>query len=192
MKPSEKIFLANEKVSIFRVLTELGQRDVPDSSTKIKLWCPFGTDHEDHGRKRALQVYPDTNTATCLAGCGFYRPVALWAQAKQIEPPQAAQELLDRIGWEEPTLDSRWQNALRASQTYVDTSNLGSALKKYCSRISEAWEFEQFEEPVSSKLQQCLALLPSVVTEEDAERWLSVTKRAMAQTLGVHHDVETD
>lgn len=191
MANTEKIFLANEQVTIFRVLRELGQKDVPESYAKIKLWCPFGSNHEDGGRKRSLQVYPDTNTATCLAGCGYFRPVTMWAQAHEIEPEKAAEDLLQRVGWKPVTLDSRWQSALLAGATYVDTSNLGSALKKYCSSLSETWEFDQFEEPAAGKLQQCLSLLDAVVTEEDAERWLSVTKRAMAQTLGVHH-VETD
>lgn len=191
MPSTDKVWIANEKVTIFRVLRELGF-EVSDAFSKTKVWCPFGSmNHDDGGRKRSFQVYPDTNTATCLSGCGFYRPVSLWATVHDLEPQAAAQDLLDRIGWVEPTAENRWRAALDSSQPYVDSSNLALALKTYCARVSAAWEFEQFEERVSDQLQRCFDLLPVVVTEADAEKWLRVTKEVMAQTLGVAH-VETD
>lgn len=187
---TDKIRTANEKVTIFHVLRQLGIQ-VEDSWSKTKVWCPFGSMyHEDGGRKRSFQVYPDTNTATCLSGCGYFHPTTLWAQAKDCEPQQAAEALLDQIGWKEPTLDRRWELAIAGTETYVGTKTLGAALIKYCARVDPNWEFDQFEQPVSDKLQQCLALLEHVITEEQAETWISKTKAAMAQTLGVEDETE--
>lgn len=178
------IALANDKVGIDAVCRSLGMY-LPDYAvlSSYKTYCPFGAMyHADGGDSKAFRLYPESNTAFCFAGCGHFTPVRLTAFALDLSDSEAAQKLLDEVGYVEETIETKWAKLLEEDRT-VDTDLLAEALKTYCSRIDPYWEANQFEEPVSSILNRCFALLEGVNTQEDASKWLKATKVVMSNTL---------
>lgn len=187
------IELANEKVALVDVLKILGVDPGFGRYEVAKSNCPFEEIyHSDGGMKKAFMVHGDTNTAWCFAGCGFFTPVKLWSEAKELPQKEAAKELLLQFQINDFDIDARWAAALAGNEPYVDPSSLAEALKIFCQRIAPDWEVRQFEEDVSTMLDRCFRLLPNVVTDEQAEQWLSVTKQAMQKQLGVQHADQTN
>ena len=183
MDPNEAKELANEKVTITTAFSIIGA-EVNHYATSTKHYCPFGhIYHADGGSSKALRVYPETNSAWCFAGCGYFNPVKLIAMDKDISEEASAEFLLDFIGYVPPDYESTW-DAMMSESPKVDTSALAEALKLACSRVSPDWEQRQFEPSVAQRLSQCLRLLPRVHTEEEAVKWLAVTKQAMQVELG--------
>lgn len=185
MDGGDAIRLANSEVSIIKACNMVGLDIGEFAVASLKLYCPFGQlYHEDGGSSRAMRVYPGTNSAYCFAGCGYFSPVKLVAMDRDMTEEAAAEYLLEEIGWVAPTYEAQWE-ALMAEKPVVDTASLAEALKVACSRMSPRWEALQFEEVVSTKLSQCFALLGKVHSEEDAQKWLGVTKQVMAAVIGV-------
>ncbi len=178
------IDIANERMSIIEACNLLGM-DIPDFSVKsMKVHCPFGyLFHADGGHSRAFAIYPGTNTAYCFAGCGFFNPVRLVAMDKNVPDLQAAEMILEQTSYVAPDYEARW-TALVETRPLVNQDTLAEALKVACARMVPDWDEAQFETAVSTKLRQCLALLPKVKTEEDATKWLAITKKVMQMTLG--------
>lgn len=177
------IALANDKVSISQALMMIGM-DIPDYQYGSgKLYCPFGDlYHADGGTSKAFRVYPETNSAYCFACGEAFRPVSLLAKAKGISDADAAEGLLEAIGYVPPTIDSRWE-ALITTPQQIDREALSEALKLACSRMSPTWEVDQFDELIATRFRKCLELLSKVHTEEEATQWLTVTKAVMRKTL---------
>jgi hypothetical protein len=174
------IQIANERLSI---VTALRQAGAEASDFGGKQFCPFGhMYHADGGYDKALRVYTESNTAYCFAGCGYFSPVKLIALAKDIDEQDAAEYILELTGYVAPTLDSLWEHANRDPRK-VDHGALTDALKLACSRMSPDWEERQLDDDVATRFRKCLALLPKVRTEQDAETWLSNTKKIMRKAL---------
>jgi hypothetical protein len=148
-----------------------------------KQWCPFGhINHIDGGVGKAFRVYPDSNTAYCFAGCGWFDPTHMVAVAKDMTDRDAALWILEYTGYREPTVESRWE-AATAVHTVVDTAALAEALKVFCTRLDPMWDVHRFDEPFASTFRKCLALLDRVTTEDEAAKWLAVTKDGMRSLL---------
>lgn len=175
--------VANEQVSILFVASAVGcsvPSEVPGKS--VKVFCPFGVHHADLGQETAFRIYTESNSAYCFAGCGFYTPVRLYAQAFDLQPQDAAVSLLDLVGYRPLDLAHLWEK-VASREPEPDTSALAEALKVWCGSQHPGWGERQFEEPVAGVLGSCLALLPKVQTEEDARQWLAVSKRVMSRVL---------
>lgn len=80
-------------------------------------------------------------------------------------------------------LTEKWNNLL-STQDRVDISRLLEALKTYCSRIDPEWEKKQLEPTVAETFTRCSDLRSAVKTSDDAKKWLTATKIAMARALG--------
>jgi len=178
------IALANERMSIIEACNALGM-DVFDFSVQsLKVYCPFGhLYHADGGSSKAMRIYPGTNSAWCFAGCGYFTPVKLIAMDRGITEVQAAESILEETNYVAPDYEARWK-ALTETTVTINTEDLTDALKVACARMAPDWEDRQFEDKVATKLRECLALLARLRTEEDARKWLSVSKQAMRQALG--------
>ena len=175
--------LANNKVSIIHVLKLLDVR----ADYGIKLYCPFGRMyHRDDGMSPAMRAYEETNTVNCFAGCGRFDSVSLYARAKGLEWRDAADELLDLIGYDKHDVVKRWERVANYIPE-IDVENLSSALQIYCERIAQDWDDDQFDPVVSVKLSRCLDLLDRVTTQEDAVLWLSTCKAVMSRVLSEYH-----
>ena len=177
--------LANERVSILHVCKLI---DV-QASYGMKLYCPFGRMyHRDDGVSPSFRIYEDTNSGNCFAGCGYFSPVTLYARSKGLEFMDAADELLDSIGYDRHDVDKRWDKIMNHVPE-IDVEALGQALRIYCSRIDRHWEFNQFETPVSTKLGACLQLLDHVSDLAQAQLWLKSCKLVMERALSEYHSV---
>ena len=182
MELGELVRLANERVSITQAFSLAGY-DVGYMASSGKVYCPFGNlYHVDHGATRAMKVYPNTNSAWCFAGCGYFDPVKLMAEARDISVEQAAEAILTETGWVAPTAEALWDSLMNEPEK-IDTADLAEALKVACSRMSPYWEDIQFEGGVAKMLTRCLSLLSKVRTAEDAQRWMTVAKEAMREAL---------
>jgi len=176
--------LANENVSIAWVCAQVGV-SLPewfDNVKSVKVHCPFGAlSHSDFGFETAFRVYPETNSAYCFAGCGFYTPVWLYAQAKDLRAREAAEVLLDLVGYRSRTPDEEWERVSQVRER-VSEIDLTEALRAYCSR-EPSWESRQFDPSVSATFARCLELLPRVRSVSDSRRWLEACKTVMARAL---------
>lgn len=187
MTPEERRDLANEAMFMTDACRYIGM-DVPYSmSGSYKLWCPFGgLVHEDD---RSFRIYQDTNSAYCFACGTAFTPVTLISMAKDVTIDNAVQTILEETNYVPPTFDAQW-DAMEAKKEEIETSYLAEALKVFCSGISLDWEERQFDPEVSSMYARCTALLPTVHTREDANKWLTATKTIMERTLGVDNATE--
>lgn len=184
METRELIQLANARVTITAACNMIGMNVSDYAAASMKVYCPFGElFHQDGGAERSMRIYPDTNSLYCFAGCGYFSPVKLIATDRGISEEQAADALLTETNYVPPDYESQWA-ALMGEKPTVNTTDLAEALKVACSRMTPHWETLQFEEPVASKLSQCFDLLRKVVTEEDAGKWMTITKQVMRSTIG--------
>ncbi len=179
------VAVANEQVSIVTVLQMLGI-ELPDdigSGRSRKLHCPFGdVYHSDQGASAAMRVYPETNSAYCFSCSAYFTPVSLAAKAMGCSMPQAAEQLLDRVGHRPLDLAGQWAQA-KEYEPDPDKALLADALKTYCRRKHPGWEMQQFDGSVAAVLTRCLGILDLVKTANDATTWLDVCKRAMDRAL---------
>lgn len=177
--------VANAKVSIVTVCRMLGV-DLPDevdAERSRKISCPFGElYHSDQGLSPAMRIYLETNSAYCFSCTWFYTPVSLAARAWDISRKEAAERLLDRIGYRPLDLAEQWQ-AVLDYEPELDKALLGEALKTYCRRTCKTWGYRQFNDDVRATLTRCLSLLDLVKTADDATRWLAACKVAMELAL---------
>lgn len=182
MKQKSLIAEANDRVSIVSACLLVGI-DIEDGRTEgsTKTYCPFGRlHHSDGGKEPALRIYPQSNSAYCFSCKKYFSPAGLVAEAFDITKKQAAAELLTRVGYKPISAMELWQN-VQEEEIRPDTSMLGMALKTFCSRIYPDWDKLQFQSNVATSLDSCLALLDAVVTDADAELWLTLSKKVMSK-----------
>lgn len=178
------ITLANERMSIIDACNELGMDVFDFSVASLKVHCPFEQiSHADGGQSKAMRIYPGTNSAWCFACQQYFTPVKLIAMDRDVTELEAAQYILDKTNYVTPDYVSRWE-ALTQETYELNTDDLAEALKVACARMTPDWEERQFDPTVSEKLRLCLGKLPRLKTEEDANKWLAIAKKAMRQTLG--------
>lgn len=176
----ERIRLANEQMDIVAACAFIGMGDV---SSMSKTYCPFGElMHEDGGRGKAFRVYPATNSAYCFACAQAFRPCQLIATDRDITEAEAAEVILEEVGYVAPDVNSRWQ-AATAEQVRVDRDALANALKTACARYDREWEVRQFDEDIAETLRKCLAASRNVSNDDEAREWLNVTKQVMKKAL---------
>lgn len=181
MKTRSFIDEANERVSIIQVCRLIGMQVSEGGYGKHK--CPFGDlSHSDGGVTPSFRIYTETNSAYCFACRKFMTPVYIYAQAKDKRYKDAAEDLLEIIGWKPVSQAQHWANSV-APEVSVDVSMLGLALRTYCARICVEWEDVQFLPDIAQLLGRCLALLDRIRTPEEAERWLNTCKIVMAKKL---------
>lgn len=178
-----RIFIANDRMGIMDAAKLVGM-DVSSGDFQVaKHYCPFGTVfHLDGGASRAFKFYLETNSAWCFACSIYFTPTKLIALDRDLTEAEAAEVILEEIGYVEPTVEARW-DAATAVKDIVDTDYLAEALKVYCARIDPNWESRQFDENVSKVLQACLELSPMANTTKLADEWLSTTKTVMSRVL---------
>ena len=178
---------ANAKVPITVACQVIGM-DLPDYAgyqRPLKVHCPFGEFyHVDGGLDPAMRIYPDSNSAYCFAGCGYFSPVWLVAQACDVSTYDAAVSLLERVGHRPASPAQRWAQA-STWESPPDVRLLSEALKTYCARICSHWSDQQFDPSVATTLTRCLALLDRVGTESEAQEWLHGVKIVMQRALDV-------
>jgi hypothetical protein len=177
---------ANDKVKITDVLTDIGvfvPSTILNGGNK-KIHCPFGFYHSDGGQAKAMRVYLSNNTVWCFSCSKRYSPVSLAAAAWDTSWYNAALRLLEDSGFKPKSLEERWADAVGQQIIAPDLLALADALKMFCSGIRPDWNILQLNDTVGTKLNQCLDLLDSVKTDEDANKWLSVCKQVMGKTLG--------
>jgi hypothetical protein len=134
------VAVANDTVAILAVCREIGMSvpgDVPHGRS-VKVYCPFGpVYHVDHGVETAFRVYPHSNSAFCFAGCGYFSPVRLFADARDLNRQEAARQLLDLAGYKPVDLAAAWEH-VQSPERYVDQSSLAEALKVGASSVRPA------------------------------------------------------
>lgn len=179
MSPDERIHEANSRMTMAAALQEAGA-DAYDGFTG-KIFCPFGgIFHADGGREKAMRNYGDH--AYCFAGCGAFTPVSLLALSKDISREDAAEFILERTGFVEPT----WQARLQAVSDYhesIDLDVMADVLREECRRLAPDWEKRQYDPTVSAIFTRCLALLSAVRTSADARTWKTGVVKVMTTVL---------
>lgn len=182
MKPSV-ITVANEQVSIATVCRLLGVEVADESNQRAKLHCPFEqTYHSDQGISPAMRLYEDTNSVYCFSCSASNTPVSLYAQAMDLRYRDAAQQLLERVGYKPLDLAAVWQ-AAQVFEPTPDRTQLAEALKTFCRRVDPCWGTSQFEDRIAVTLTRCLATLDLVRDSEDAGLWLTRCKEIMRNAI---------
>jgi hypothetical protein len=180
---SSLIEQANKKVSIYLVCNLIGVDVEGRQGSSIKTYCPFGDFfHSDGGKEPAFRVYGETNSAYCFSCKKYFTPVSLYSNATDLTTKQSAEDLLEKVGYKEPSFEEIWSN-VQPKDPEPDTSMLSKALRVYCERVSKNWSKEQFKTEVASVLDKCLSLLDVVKTSEDSEYWLTTSKQIMFRVI---------
>lgn len=176
--------LANKKVPI-EVACRLAGTDIPgliDRTRSLKVRCPFGEIyHDDGGVDPALRVYPLPNNAWCFACGEFFTPVKICAMAWDVQPEDAALQLLERIGYKPATYAHHWQAV--TTPVPPDGFALAQALRFACDGLVTDWSARQQEPVVAEFMAKCLGLIPSITNQEEADMWLSTTRQVMEGVL---------
>ncbi len=184
-KTAAVVELANTEFPIATACQLIGLDVRVDESygKSIKVHCPFGDLHHiDGGADKAMRIYPDSNSAFCFAGCGYFTPVRLVSHAWGRPYAEVAEELLDHAGVKRKSLRERFTEA-RDWSPDVDRTMLAEALKTYCRRVCPDWLERQFDARVGDRLTRCLVLLDLVGDAAQAQEWLAGSKRAMEHIL---------
>lgn len=185
---NQQVDEANKRVSIFMVCALVGvEVSEGREGSSIKTYCPFGRFyHSDGGKEPAFRVYGETNSAYCFSCKKYYSPVSLYSSATDLSSRNAAEFLLEKIGYKKPTPEELWSSA-QPVEPEPDKSLLNKALRTYCERVcvgeGRDWHKDQFEPTISIILEKCLNLLDSVATSEDADFWMSGSKEIMSRVL---------
>jgi hypothetical protein len=167
------------QVSVVGLLRQLGV-NVPDIEYgSVKVYCPFGILHPDHGITRAMRVYPESNTAFCFSDCGHFTPTKLAAQAWDLSREDAADRLMDQVEAETPL---PVEDLFQVGAGRPSGEALSEALRVYCQR-QNGWSGVEFTSEVVAKLGRCLDLLPGVVSPQDASKWLEGSKVVMERAV---------
>lgn len=176
--------LANRKVPI-ELACQLAGTSTPgvvDRIRSLKIRCPFGAVyHDDGGVEPALRIYPGPNNAWCFACGEFFTPVKICSMAWDVQPEDAAIQLLDRIGYKPASYAHHWREV--TTPPLPDGHALTQALQFACERIEPDWAARQQEPVVAEYLARCLGLIPSITSQEEADTWLSATQQVMEGVL---------
>lgn len=178
---ASEIGTANQVVGIEQACVMAGM----DYATGYgKHYCPFGNlYHADGGMARSFRVYPTSNSAYCFGCSAYYNPTKLMATAKGLTEEEAAEFLLEAVGYVKPDAYSRFE-AAATTVARVETSDLAEALKLVCARVCPEWETRQFDDDVAIPFATVLGLLPKVKNDADAAKWLETAKIVMKRALG--------
>jgi hypothetical protein len=91
---------ANE-VSVFDVMKDFCNLEVPEGGRSYKTFCPFQFEHPNSLDKN-FRVYPATNSAYCFEMHGMLRPVRIVQLQKDLKATKAAIVILERYGLMKP------------------------------------------------------------------------------------------
>lgn len=183
MTPADVIQTANDRLTITVACNMIGMDVDAGVATSMKLYCPFGEIyHQDGGMSKSFRVYPETNSAWCFAGCGYFNPVRLVAWDRDLTDLQAAEAILIETNYVPENYESKWEDLVQERE-FVDTPSLSQALVTACHRMSPDWDTLQFDSFVAKRLNQCLGLLPKVRTAYDADLWLGASREVMSRAL---------
>ncbi len=125
-------------------------------------------------------------------GYGTPKWTRLWEQALagavarfggETEPEE---ELVEEGEEVEPEYYTRYQQTVSATAP-ISRDDLAQALDVACSRLIANWEELRETDAVADMLRKCVRLLDAVLTEEDATKWLTNTKKFMKRELGEAH-----
>lgn len=144
----------------------------------IPVWCPETPAGTWIARRRGSVFV----TGNCFACIKAYRPVSLIATDRDIPEPAAAEVILEETGYVAPNFMAKWE-ALSDQTASVDRDALEEALKTYCARISPDWEMRQLDDDIASTFRKCLTASRNVASDDDARKWLKLTKQVMAKAL---------
>jgi hypothetical protein len=180
---------ANDEVSIVGLLRNLGH-ECPDviEGRSVKIRCPFGFTHTDMGVDPAFRVYA-TNTAYCFAGCGYFTPSWLAAQAWDCSSTEAADRLLREVGYVVPSTSESALALLELSDPTPSPADLQAALRVWCLRDPD-WPAVEFEEDVLRYFNRLVDLLPHVHDSAAADQWLRNAKTVMGRVLAAKRRVQ--
>lgn len=175
----ELVALANEKVDIERACQLVNV----DALLGTKNYCPFGEIyHADGGRTRSFRLYSDTNSGWCFACSTYFTPVILVSRIRGVPESDAAEFLLESVGYVAPDPESRWA-ALMDQGLAFDHAAEREALKVFCARIDPGWESRQFDPNFAALLTKCFTPLGKVQNREDLQRWRDTTRSVMSKAL---------
>lgn len=181
--------IANKEISIGDLLEELYGIEVLHGIDGWKTYCPYGGDHSDGGKSKALKVF-DSNTAWCFSHGQRYTPVSLWQNYRGIpNPVTAARDLLSAKGLLQQLIDpeARWDrlDELEAQEQdrIPDTTPLKESLLMFARSLPN-YEAVQYRDDVLDLMSN---LYPSAKEAEklrdmgSIENWLETSKRKLIE-----------
>jgi hypothetical protein len=182
---------ADEQVSIITVCQLIGMDEVADEGGRAtKYHCPFAEFYHNNPTEKAFRVYPETNSAFCFGGCGFFSPVMLYAKANdfvtkddKLRLRDAANALMKVVGYAEPSTSS-WDALANPKPPAVNTAALGKALEMFTRRtLAENPQADPLAAAeIFAKMEN---ILPSVKSAEDATKWMDVGQQAIRIALKI-------
>lgn len=171
--PEKVTAVANREVSFALALRWTGLGDAV-RGRGMKATCPRC------GERDVLMIYPDH--AWCWAEGKRFSTVLLLAACWDMEPDDAADAALKRIGYVPPDYASVLLGP-PPPEPDPERDDLAEALRIFCRAQAADWTVLQYDDAVARKLAQCLSVLPAVHSEAACRKWLATSKIAMTRVI---------
>lgn len=176
--PGGLIKEANKRVLIESVLREAGVV----LTGRAKVHCPWTHLHSDNSP--AFKIFYHTNTGRCFSCQKTYSPVRLASEVWDVNKWEAAEKLLELVGWTpESEIRNRQEQAEQFSEELIyDLSGYAELLRRHC-KVSNPKEKEYPDFEYKEDLDKCMSLLDSAKTYSDADIWLKGCREYMDRRM---------
>lgn len=178
-------------ISIFKVLRDFFDLDLPSEGKSYKSWCPFGFEHPDGGIERTWRTYPATNSSYCFSGHGYMPPVRLISIQKGWGSFKAAEYLLEIYGllkkksyrerYNETVLDREMRQESPGPATDL-VEALHVALRAHPGYAAHQFD-ESYQQTLEGALASLDAMLSNKATEVDIRAWFDEARGALGKVL---------
>jgi len=180
-----------DEISIFRVLKDFFDIDLPSEGRSYKSWCPFGFEHPDGGITRTWRTYPGTNSSYCFEGHGYMTSVRLISIQRDWGSYKSAKYLLEIYGLMKPkNYRERFNQMVSDRAMRQDSigpvSDLVEALH-VALRGHPMYERHQFDVAFQQEFERGLAVLDGMLsvkaTEVELRAWFAEVRGLLGKVL---------
>jgi hypothetical protein len=190
MSRVERLIERANAVSIFDVLVDYFNHDVPREGASYKSYCPFAYEHADGGFDKGFRTYPASNSSMCFPMHGYMPPVRLVSLKYGISQPRAAERILERYGLLRPrNYRARWSELMVAREQAKDQignpQNAVAALQTALEQTTD-YRARQFDSDVSEAMSVVLTALDNIVASNDGDDlrlWHTKALEAMTKVI---------
>lgn len=180
MKKESLAAIADQRVPFSLAASWAGiYRGVEPGERGSVTWCPSGVLHPDQGREKAFRVYADHGW--CFAERRYFGVSSLLSLVWEMPREDAAREALKKYGYVPVDYAHLWEDVLQEPEP--DRQALAAALREFCRTAPLDPASGRYDPAAAARLSQCLALLPSVKTAGDCDRWRDACWKVMTPFL---------
>lgn len=187
----ERLIERADNVSIFDVLTDFFDLNLPRSGESYKSKCPFFYEHSDGGLDKGWRTYPATNSSMCFPMHGFMGPVRLVQNKFSLNQVKAAEKILGEYDLLRPKHYKARFTDLLVEMEHRNTEAVGNpqhavAALDVALRNIPSYVSRQFDQDVLIAMEVVLTRLNEVSDKGDPQLvrdWFRDAKKIMTHVV---------